>query len=135
MPAATWGEKEGTMTNWNGEFHEEKKLPDARQEARADSEIVVDFARRLEAKMNKSVGADDTPLSEALNLLLTPLSAGEGGERGWAKLVRNSPSPTLPARGGQNRIPSSLSPPPRNLDEHVATSHRSRSDIGAPPHA
>ena len=60
LPAATWGEKEGTVTNSERRISRVRKAVDAPGEARADSEIVVDFARRLEAKLNSSVGADDT---------------------------------------------------------------------------
>ena len=140
LPAATWGEKEGTMTNSERRISRVRKAVEAPGEARADSEIVVDFARRLEAKMNKSVGADDTPLSEAPNLLFTPSPpAGEGGGEGagqssWVI----SPSPQPSPAGGEAAKPHTLFPfttAAQIYDEHVATTIGRDLDIGALSHA
>jgi assimilatory nitrate reductase catalytic subunit len=48
LPAATWGEKEGTVTNSERRITRFKPAITAPGEARADWRIVVDFARRLE---------------------------------------------------------------------------------------
>ncbi|MBP7080859.1 MAG: molybdopterin-dependent oxidoreductase [Rhodocyclaceae bacterium] len=57
LPAATWGEKDGTMTNSERRISRVRKAVDAPGDARPDWEIVVDFARRLEVKLASSVGA------------------------------------------------------------------------------
>ena len=48
LPAATWGEKEGTVTNSERRITRFKSAIAAPGEARADWRIVVDFARQLE---------------------------------------------------------------------------------------
>ncbi len=48
LPAATWGEKEGTVTNSERRITRFKPAIAAPGEARADWRIVVDFAQRLE---------------------------------------------------------------------------------------
>jgi anaerobic selenocysteine-containing dehydrogenase len=47
LPAATWGEKTGTFTNVDRTVHLSEKAVDPPGEARADLEILVDFAHRL----------------------------------------------------------------------------------------
>jgi len=47
LPAAAWGEKEGTMTNSERRVSRVRRLIPPPGEARADWEIGVDFARRL----------------------------------------------------------------------------------------
>ena len=51
LPAAGWGEKEGTVTNSERRISRVKAAVPAPGEARADWKIVVDFARRLEQKL------------------------------------------------------------------------------------
>ena len=55
LPATTWGEKEGTVTNSERRISRVRAAVAAPGEARHDWKIVVDFARRLEA-----VGAGPT---------------------------------------------------------------------------
>ncbi|WP_337878076.1 molybdopterin-dependent oxidoreductase [Caldimonas sp.] len=50
LPAATWGEKEGTVTNSERRISRVRAAVAPPGEARADWRIVVDFARRLEAR-------------------------------------------------------------------------------------
>jgi len=47
LPAATWGEKTGTMTNVDRTVHLSEKAIDPPGEARADLKIFLDFARRM----------------------------------------------------------------------------------------
>jgi len=49
LPATTWGEKEGTVTNSERRISRVRVAVEAPGLARADWEIAVDFARRLEA--------------------------------------------------------------------------------------
>ncbi|MCI4678967.1 nitrate reductase [Rhodoblastus acidophilus] len=47
LPAAAWGEKDGTVTNSERRISRQRKLREAPDEARADWEIVCDVARRM----------------------------------------------------------------------------------------
>jgi ferredoxin-nitrate reductase len=47
LPAATWTEKDGTMTNSERRISHLSKIVDAPGEARADADIICDFARRM----------------------------------------------------------------------------------------
>jgi assimilatory nitrate reductase catalytic subunit len=51
LPAAGWGEKEGTVTNSERRISRVRAAVSAPGEARADWKIAVDFARRLEARL------------------------------------------------------------------------------------
>lgn len=51
LPAATWGEKEGTVTNSERRISRVRAAVPAPGEARADWQIAVDVARRLEARL------------------------------------------------------------------------------------
>jgi len=51
LPASTWGEKEGTVTNSERRISRVRAAVAPPGEARADWEIVTDFARRLGAKL------------------------------------------------------------------------------------
>jgi len=51
LPASTWGEKEGTVTNSERRISRVRAAIRPPGEARADWEIAVDFARRLEARL------------------------------------------------------------------------------------
>ncbi len=54
LPAATWGEKEGTVTNSERRISHVRTAIAAPGEVRADWRIVVDFARRLEQFLQPS---------------------------------------------------------------------------------
>ena len=54
LPATTWGEKEGTVTNSERRITRFKPVLSKPAEARHDWEIVIDFARRLETLMGRS---------------------------------------------------------------------------------
>ena len=47
LPAATWGEKEGTFTNADRTVHLSEKAVDPPGEARPDLDILLDYARRM----------------------------------------------------------------------------------------
>jgi assimilatory nitrate reductase catalytic subunit len=51
LPATTWGEKEGTVTNSERRISRVRAAVPARGEARDDWRIAVEFARRLEARL------------------------------------------------------------------------------------
>ncbi|MFI9455630.1 molybdopterin oxidoreductase family protein [Amycolatopsis sp. NPDC052450] len=48
LPAALWGEKQGTFTNANRTVHLSEKAVDPPGEARADLDIFLDYARRMD---------------------------------------------------------------------------------------
>ncbi len=50
LPAATWGEKEGTFTNVDRTVHYSGKAVDPPGEARPDLEIFLDYARRMDLR-------------------------------------------------------------------------------------
>ena len=54
LPATTWAEKEGTVTNSERRITRVRPVLPKPAEARHDWEIAVDFARRLESLMGKS---------------------------------------------------------------------------------
>ncbi|KAB2969024.1 nitrate reductase [Zoogloea sp.] len=54
LPATTWGEKEGTVTNSERAISRVRAAVSAPGEARHDWAIVVDFARRLGIRMDKA---------------------------------------------------------------------------------
>ncbi|MEZ5639822.1 MAG: molybdopterin-dependent oxidoreductase [Burkholderiaceae bacterium] len=56
LPAASWGEKEGTVTNSERRISRVRAAVDAPGQARRDWEIVVDLARRLEARLPHRAG-------------------------------------------------------------------------------
>ena len=54
LPAATWGEKDGSVTNSERRISRVRQAVPAPGEARDDWAIAVDFARRLEARLRPS---------------------------------------------------------------------------------
>ncbi|MBB4864503.1 assimilatory nitrate reductase catalytic subunit [Pseudomonas nitritireducens] len=57
LPAASWGEKEGTVTNSERRISHVRPAVPALGEARADWHIVCDFARRLEQRLRPGQGS------------------------------------------------------------------------------
>jgi assimilatory nitrate reductase catalytic subunit len=55
LPAATWGEKEGTVTNSERRISRVRAAVPPPGEARADWQIAADFARRLQQRLRKEV--------------------------------------------------------------------------------
>ncbi|MCQ9423223.1 molybdopterin-dependent oxidoreductase [Pseudomonas sp. LJDD11] len=67
LPAASWGEKQGTVTNSERRISNVRKAIAAPGEARADWSITVDFARRLQARLLPgSAPLFDFPTPESL---------------------------------------------------------------------
>lgn len=58
LPATTWGEKEGTVTNTERRITHVRPAVSAPGEARNDWDIAVDFARRLGRRLNNGRDAD-----------------------------------------------------------------------------
>ena len=54
LPAATWGEKDGSVTNSERRISRVRKAVEAPGSARDDWDIACDFARRLEARLRPS---------------------------------------------------------------------------------
>jgi assimilatory nitrate reductase catalytic subunit len=55
LPASSWGEKEGTVTNSERRISRVRAALRPPGEARADWQIAVDFARRLEARLRRGM--------------------------------------------------------------------------------
>jgi assimilatory nitrate reductase catalytic subunit len=77
LPAASWGEKQGTVTNSERRLSNVRKAVPAPGEARPDWAITVDFARRLQQRMKPDTpDLFDFPSTETLFQEFTPLTAG-----------------------------------------------------------
>ena len=70
LPATTWGEKDGTVTNSERCISRVRPAIAAPGEARHDWRITVDFAQRLEAKLNR-VRTQLNSSPEKINSVLT----------------------------------------------------------------
>jgi assimilatory nitrate reductase catalytic subunit len=60
LPASTWGEKEGTVTNSERRITRLNSAIDTPGEARHDWQIVVDFAQRLAGKLDKTTRSNSS---------------------------------------------------------------------------
>ncbi|MBN1093207.1 molybdopterin-dependent oxidoreductase [Blastococcus sp. TML/M2B] len=78
LPAATWGEKTGTFTNVDRTVHLSEKAVEPPGEARADLDILIDFARRLDLR-----DKDGAPLVK--------WSDPEGAFEGWKECSKGRP--------------------------------------------
>ncbi len=78
LPAATWGEKTGTFTNVDRTVHLSEKAVEPPGEARADLDILIDFAHRLGLE-----DKDGAPLVK--------WSDAEGAFEGWKECSRGRP--------------------------------------------
>ena len=63
LPATSWGEKTGTVTNSERRISRVRSAVPAPGEARHDWSAVVDFARRLEARLPRVAGRSDARTS------------------------------------------------------------------------
>ncbi|MFC8269824.1 molybdopterin-dependent oxidoreductase [Streptomyces cinereoruber] len=78
LPAALWGEKQGTFTNADRTVHLSDKAVDPPGEARSDLDIWLDYARRMDFR-----DKDDAPL--------IPWSDPQGAFEAWKECTRNRP--------------------------------------------
>jgi anaerobic selenocysteine-containing dehydrogenase len=78
LPGGTWGEKTGTFTNADRTVHLSEKAVDPPGEARADLDILLDYARRMDLR-----DSDGGPL--------VPWSDAEGAFEGWKECSRGRP--------------------------------------------
>ncbi|MEG5263551.1 molybdopterin-dependent oxidoreductase [Pseudomonas sp. JDS28PS106] len=123
LPAASWGEKEGTVTNSERRISSVRKAVPAPGEARADWAITTDFARRLAKRVRPEAAAlFEFANAETLFQEFIPLTAGRdldmtgidralldqfgpqqwpfpaGASRGTARLYADGPFPTPSGR-------------------------------------
>jgi assimilatory nitrate reductase catalytic subunit len=127
LPAATWGEKEGTVTNSERRISRVRAAVRPPGEARPDWQIAADFARRLDRRMHKNVNfgyasAEDVfrehrESTRGRDLDITGLS--------YALLEREGPQQwPYPegARGGRTRLyADGVFPTPSGRARFVAT--------------
>jgi assimilatory nitrate reductase catalytic subunit len=122
LPASTWGEKEGTVTNSERRITRVNPAIAPPAEAKHDWQIMVDFAQRLEVRL-----AENHPHPHP-----NPLPQGEGTEN-----LAKSPSPFgRGARGegerGSEATPATLFPytsTEQIFNEHVETTRGRDLDI------
>ncbi|TFZ03122.1 nitrate reductase [Ramlibacter henchirensis] len=93
LPATTWGEKDGTVTNSERRISRVRPAVRAPGEARHDWAIVVDFARRLEARVPPPQPSPRGGGSNTVDDVALPPSPPGGGS-GWG----HAPDPNA-ARG------------------------------------
>ena len=102
LPATTWGEKMGTVTNSERRISRVRAAVTAPGEARHDWAITVDFAQRLEMLLEAgSPHPNPLPEGEGTRGIarLLPLPQGEGGGEGSPRLTLFPYSLTDPAAG------------------------------------
>ena len=107
LPAAGWGEKDGTVTNSERRISRVQAAVAAPGEARADWKIVVDFARRLEPKLESRRsrhGATLFPYANAEEIFNEHRATTVGrdldiGGLSWALLEQSGPQ-QWPLRAG-----------------------------------
>lgn len=78
LPAATWGEKTGTMTNADRTVHLSEKAVEPPGAAKPDLDIFLDYARRLDLR-----DKDGEPL--------VPWNDSEGAFEAWKECTRGRP--------------------------------------------
>jgi anaerobic selenocysteine-containing dehydrogenase len=78
LPAATWGEKQGTFTNADRTVHLTEKATDPPGDARADLDIFLDYARRMDFRT-----LDGGPL--------VPWTDAESAFAAWRECSRGRP--------------------------------------------
>ncbi len=90
LPAAGWAEKEGTMTNSDRRISYLSKVVDAPGEARPDSEIITDFAKRMgykgfDYKSGSEIFTEHANLTEDTKIDISGLSYDKLKEYGTAQ--------------------------------------------------
>jgi ferredoxin-nitrate reductase len=76
LPAATWGEKTGTFTNADRTVHLSEKAVDPPGQARADLDIFLDYARRMDFRNRSGKPLIDWDTPEAAYAAWQRCSAG-----------------------------------------------------------
>ncbi len=112
LPAASWGEKEGTVTNSERRISRVRAAVPAPGEARPDWEIAVDFARRLGTKLNHPHTARLFPYATAEEIFNEHCATTRGRDLDitgltYALLGREGPQQwpyPAGARGGRVRL-------------------------------
>jgi assimilatory nitrate reductase catalytic subunit len=138
LPAAGWGEKEGTATNSERRISRVRASIAPPGEARPDWKIAVDFAVRLQSKLNKKISFNYKSPEEIFNehrestrgrdLDITGLSYAvlerdgpqqwpypEGARSGRTRLYGNGVFPTLSGRA--HFVATQYQPPAEEPDE------------------
>ena len=129
LPAATWGEKEGTVTNSERRISRVRAAVPPPGEARADWQIAADFARRLDRRLRKNVHFG---YATAENVFLEHRESTRGRDLditglSYALLERDGPQQwPYPegARGGRTRLyEDGVFPTPSGRARFVATEY------------
>jgi len=130
LPATTWGEKEGTVTNSERRISRVRSAVSAPGEARHDWKIVVDFAHRLEAVEGAmGVGSEfRTTTSEAThnpdrNPALTPIALSPETNSATPKTAPHNGLSTSPGRTDATLFPY---PSPESIWQEHRESTRGR---------
>ena len=122
LPAATWGEKDGTVTNSERRISRVRAAVAPPGEARADWRIARDFALALSAKLSESRHPGEPP-----SALRHP---------GESRDPEGAPEAWTPAFAGMTAKPLfSFTTPAEVYAEHVATTVGRDLDIGGLSHA
>ncbi|MFT4247487.1 MAG: molybdopterin-dependent oxidoreductase, partial [Pseudomonas sp.] len=124
LPASSWGEKEGTVTNSERRITRVRAAAPAPGQARADWWIAREVARRMEAKLARPPGAP-----------LDPSSPRRRGSSDFASSAATSLDPRLRTDAGQGGEPEratlfGFDGPAAIFDEHRALTLGRDLDIG-----
>jgi assimilatory nitrate reductase catalytic subunit len=109
LPATTWGEKEGTVTNSERRISRVRAAVPAPGSARHDWEIAVDFGRRMEAGRGERPHPRPPPGGEGAVQPSPQPSPASGRGRGTQGLVASSASPAPSPRWEEGCLPPSPS--------------------------
>ena len=123
LPATTWGEKDGTVTNSERRISRVRAAVPAPGEARHDWRIVVDFAQRLEtpicapARCRTLFPYADRPSPSGTNTANPPAAATSTSPASatpcWSSKARNNgPIPKARPRAKRASTKTASSPPP-----------------------
>ncbi len=130
LPAAAWGEKEGTMTNSERRISRVRSLVPAPGEARPDWQIAVDFARRLGGERlfpyetPEAIFNEHRETTRGRDLDITALSYALLDERG----PQQWPYPAGAAEGKKRLYQDGVFPTPTGRARFVPTPYRPLAD-------
>ncbi|HRQ57308.1 MAG TPA: molybdopterin-dependent oxidoreductase [Azoarcus taiwanensis] len=133
LPAASWGEKEGTVTNSERRVSRVRAAVSQPGEARADWRIAMDFARRLGRRLERDIGGFGFATTAEIFAEHVALTAGRDCDMSGlshAVLERDGPQqwPYRPgAQGGVERLYTDRAfPTPSGRARFAAVGHPSR---------